>query len=282
MNSFKMKALALAVLGLAGFGVMGSAMACPTIDQTVGTVTPGGGGAWTSQFRASDATMNIVAGLNGSACGLGVSIGAQSSSRAFVEFDNGTSETHLRGRFYVSLNNLITGVTPFNQSNRTAVIHRINYATGPAQFTSDILVVRIAGGAGALGTGTAPSIRFFVSDANPASGATSASVPLPASASNTFIVEYDLQIGTAATSGQACNPMPASGGCFRYWVADAGTTISDTTPTGSITVNNAGWSGSSKVFLGLSTGSPNYRANHAGTVSTVDEFDLRRQTFIPN
>src|SRR6185295_908877 len=116
-----------------------------------------------------------------------------------------------RGRFYVGIPNIPTfgGV-----SNQTGVVFVIQDATSPAQFSSNQLVVRLAGGA-------TPTVRFFVADGNAASGARAITVPVPASASKSYRIEFDLQIGTAATSGLACTTMPASGGCLRWWVDDA-------------------------------------------------------------
>ena len=56
--------------------------------------------------------------------------------------------------------------------------------------------------------------------------------------------------------------------------------MSDAAPTGSTTIDNSAWSGAKTAYLGMSVGSPQYRANHAGVVLTFDEFDSRRQTFI--
>lgn len=270
MKSFKMKALAVAVLGLAGLGMAGSAFAvCPT-DPAQPT------GAWTSKFVSSDATLAITSpGLNGTSCALSVSIGALSNSRVFVQDSSPQNEGRYRGRFYISLANLFSS---FTVSNQTAIVFRANDTTGPAAFTSDELVVRIAGG-GSVAT-PAPTVRFFVSDSNPASGATQVVASLPSSATKTYRVEFDLQLGAAATSGTACNPTPATGGCFRYWVTDAAAASTDAAPTGSITVNNAAWSGAKTAFLGLTTGTSAYRGTHAGQVILLDEFDSRRQTFI--
>jgi hypothetical protein len=267
-----MKALAVAVLGLAGTSM---AMAnCPTAVTTSGTTTPGGGGAWSSQFIATDATFNITTpGLNGTACTAAFSIGALSNSRVFVQDNSPASpgEGRYRSRFYIKLANL----TGFTVSNQTAIVMRENDTTSPAQFSSDQLVVRIAGG------NAAPSIRFFVADGNAASGAVSIAVPLPSSASGEYRVETDLQIGTAATSSaNGCTTMPASGGCFRYWVTDGAAASADATPTGSYVINNSGWSGAKTLFLGLTTGTAAFRTAQAGKTVLLDELDTRRQTFI--
>ena len=272
MKSFQIKALALAMLGLGGLVMAGSAAAaCPTAVTTVGSTSPGGGGAWTSQYIASDATFGIGGpGLNGTSCALSLSIGALSNSRAYVVDSSPQNEQRYRGRFYVSLANL----TNFSLSNQTVILFRGNDATAPAQFTSDELVIRLAGGA-------TPTVRFFVSDLNPVSGATQLAIPLPTSATNSYRIEFDIQIGTGTTNAShGCDVMPATGGCLRAWVTDAATASSDTSPDGSVTVNNSGWGGVKTAYLGLSSGAPNYRANHAGAVVLFDEFDSRRQTFI--
>jgi len=271
MNSFTMKALAVAVLGLAGTSM--AMAACPTAVTTSGSTTPGGGGAWSTQFIATDATFNIVSpGLGGTGCTAAFSIGALSNSRVFVQ-DNSPAapgEPRYRARFLVKLSNL----TSFSVSNQTAIIMRENDTTSPAQFSSDQLVVRIAGGA-------TPSIRFFVADGNAASGLVSIAVPLPSSASGEYRVETDLQIGAAATSqANGCTTTPASGGCFRYWVTDAAAASADATPTGSYVINNSGWSGAKTLFLGLTTGTAAFRTAHAGQTVLLDELDTRRQTFI--
>jgi hypothetical protein len=270
MKSFTLKALAVAVLGFAG---VHAAIACPTAVTTSGTTTPGGGGAWSSQFIATDATLNIVApGLNSTGCALAVSIGALSNSRVFVQ-DNSPQapgEGRYRFRYYIDISNL----TGFTVSNQTAILFRVNDTTGPAQFTSDELVVRLAGGA-------TPTVRFFVSDGNAASGLVSITAPLPAGANGKYRIEGDLQVGAAAASAaNGCTTMPASGGCFRYWVTDAAVASTDAAPTGSYVINNSGWSGAKTAFLGLTTGTGAFRTSHAGQTLLVDEFDSRRQTFI--
>ena len=274
MKSFTMKALAVAVLGLAG---VGSAMAatCPTADQTKNTLhSPGGGGAWTSQFISNDGTLSVTSpGLNSTNCALSVSIGSTSNSRVFVQDSSPQNESRFRARFYISLANLVSSGS-FNVSNQTAIVYRANDTSGPSQFTSDELVVRV------VGAPSSPQVRFFVADANQGSGTDDVIVTLPTSATNTWRVEFDLQHGAGSTSTGGCNTTPASGGCFRYWVTDAATATSDTSPTGSITVNNAGWSGTKTAFLGLTTGTSTYRSNHSGTVIVEDEYDSRRQTFI--
>ena len=280
MKSFQMKALALAVLGLAG---MGTAMACPTIPQPAVTSTPGGGGAWSSQLILGTvpAYMDIdsTGGLNGTSCALKVSLTASSNSAAEVKDTSPNNEQRIRVRFYLDLNALIT--QGFNSSNQAAVIHKMTDTTAP--FSSDQVVVRV------VGSSTTPTVRFAVSDLNPASHVTQVAIPLPTSANNQYRIEYDMQIGSGSTTPvpglpalpAGCTAMPAAGnGCIRMWVSDAAATSSDTAPDASITFNDTGYSGAKVSSLGMQSGSPGFRTNHAGTVLRFDEYDSRRQTFI--
>jgi len=280
MKSMQMKALALAVLGLAGMGMAGSAFAaCPAAVHTTGNTLPGGGGAWTSQFIAADASLDIVSpGLNGTTCTLTLAIGAASNSQANVKDTSPTNEQRIRVRFYLDLNALITA--GFAVSNQAVIVHRMNDASAP--FSSDQLAVKVVGGA-------TPTVRFAVSDLNPSSHVTQVAIPLPTSANNQYRIEYDMQIGSGATTPvpglpalpAGCTAMPAAGsGCIRMWVTDAGTASSDGAPDASITYNDTGWTGADTSILGMQSGSPQYRANHASTVLKFDEYDSRRQTFI--
>ena len=110
MNA-KMKVLALALLGLAGYA--GSAVAgCPSSPVPPWTAAPALGG-----------TVAIVAGgLDGSACRMESALTGDSSSFATVEDDTPTAEPRYRGAFMInadSVNTLsaITGVFVFTASS---------------------------------------------------------------------------------------------------------------------------------------------------------------------
>ena len=114
-------------------------------------------------------------------------------------------------------------------------------------------------------------------------------IPLPTSANNQYRIEYDMQLGSGSTTSvpglpalpAGCTAMPAAGNaCIRMWVTAAGSASLGTAPDASITFNGTGYSGAKTSNLGLQSGSPQYRANHAGTVIRFDEYDSRRQTFI--
>ena len=283
MKSFQMKALALATLGLGGLVMAGSAFAaCPTITQPAVSGSPGGGGAWSSQFITGTipAYMDIdsTGGLNGTSCSLKVSLSSSSNGAALVRDSSPNDEQRIRVRFYVDFNALITG--GFAVSNQSVTLHRMNDTTAP--FSSDQLVVKVTGGA-------TPTVRFVVSDINPGSHVTQVAIPLPTSANNQYRIEYDMQLGSGSTTSvpglpalpAGCTAMPAAGNaCIRMWVTAAGSASLDTAPDASITFNGTGYSGAKTSNLGLQSGSPQYRANHAGTVIRFDEYDSRRQTFI--
>lgn len=256
MISFKMKALAVAVLGLAG---MGSAMAvCPA-----SAVTPVG--AWDSQ-SATFGTIAVVGGaagqgLNGTACklSLNVNAGGQVNTKAFVSNTTGPlNEARYRARFYVET----TGLTGLTAANRQAYIFSAQATTGPAGLSLAEVNGFVAGGA-------TPSFAFLVADSAQPTGYQQVTVPFP-DASGEYRVEFDLVQG---------NP-----GSFRCWVTAAGTATVDATPTpaacASIAVNNSGWGGISRFNLGLANVSQQFRSNLVGQILSVDEFDSRRQTFI--
>ncbi len=259
MKSFKMKALAVAVLGLAGFGVMGSAMAaCPA-----SAVTPVG--AWDSQ-AATAGTIAVVGGaagqgLNGTACKLSVNInaGAGTNAKAFVSNTTGPlNEGRYRARFYVET----TGLTGLTVANRQSYIFSAQATTAPAGFGLAEVVGVVAGGA-------TPTLNFLVADSTQPSGFQTITVPFP-DALGEYRVEFDLTTG--------------SPGSFRCWVTAAATATVDATPTpaacAAVSVTNAGWGGISRFNLGIASPSQQFRANLVGQILSLDEFDSRRQTFI--
>lgn len=250
MKSFKMNALAVAVLGLAG---MGSAMAvCPAIPAT--SATPGGGGAWTSQTVTSATFGNAATGLNGTACALSVAInaGAVSNTKGFVTDTSPQNEARYRARFYINT----AALTNLNVANRQSRIFSALATTAPAGSGAEQLIVNIVGG-------SPPAIRFIVGDTTSPGNQKIVNAPLPNAGGN-YRIEFDLN----------------NTGSFRYWVTDAAAVTTDGAPTGTATIANAGWSGVKQVNLGLFGTSSAFRTNVAAQALVVDEFDSRRQTFI--
>lgn len=251
MNSFKMQALAVAVLGLAG---MGSAMAaCPTIAP--GTGSPGGGGAWTSQTVTSATFGNSATGLNGTSCGLSISVnsGAASNTKGFVTDASPQNEARYRARFYFNT----AAMTNLNVANRQSRIFSALATTPPAGAGAEEVIVNIVGGSPA-------ALRFIVGDTASPGNQKIINAPLPNTGGN-YRVEFDLDSGA---------------GTFRYWVSDAAAATTDASPTGTAAITDSGWSGVKQVNLGLFGTSAQFRANVATQALIVDEFDSRRQTFI--
>jgi len=267
MNSFRMKALSLAVLGLVGFGAMGSAMAaCPA-----GPVPP-----WDSKTTTT-ATLNVVGGnpgdgLNGTSCKLSVAVsaGAQPNAKAFVSNTSGpVNEPRYRARFYLET----TGLTGITLANRQAFIASAQAGAGLAPAGRGLSMVNVA-----LIGGAPPSVSFLVADDDQPSGFSTVAVALPDN-SGEYRIEFDLQKGTSAVNK----------GSFRCWVTTAGAVTTDDTPTPTtsptntcapIAVNNFGWGGVSRMNLGFANVSQQARANLVSQVLSLDEFDSRRQTFI--
>jgi len=257
MKSFTMKALAVAVLGLAGTSAMA---ACPTISGT--TATPGGGGAWSSQTVTAATFGNSATGLNGSSCGLttSINVGAASNTKGFVTDLSPADEPHYRARFYIDM----SGLTGLTVANRQVRIFSALATTAPSTpgAASEELFANLVGGA-------TPSIRFSVGDTTQPSSYKIVSVPFPAATTaGQYRVEFDLN---------------STAGTFRYWVLDAAadnSTFNDSNPTGSTTMTDTGWSGVTQINLGLFGTSTNYRANVGGQALIVDEFDSRRTTYV--
>lgn len=270
MKSFQMKALALAMLGLGGLVMAGSAAAaCPTLTTNTGNSTPGGGGAWSSQTVGGGGFMNIVSpGLNSTSCELAVNIGASpvGNVKALVSDTSPQNEPRYRARFYFDISALTLTLGNYQTEIFDAFAN-----TAPGSFNTDEVKINIVGGA-------TPAVRFRVADAGLASGVQIITVPLPASASGHYYVEFDLTSGTGSSSTVACNG--GDPGCFRYWVTAEGTASADASPTGTYSANNGGWSGVKQANLGLYSTSTNFRANNLSKNFAVDEFDSRRQTFI--
>ena len=269
MKSFKMKALAVAVLGLAGIG---SAMAatCPSI--AAGNVTGGGagGGAWFGQSQGGGATLSIATpGLHSTNCALKVSISATPAPnlKGLVIDNSPQNEARYRARFYFDASSL-----SLTAPNVQTEVFDAFATTAPGSFGTDEVQIYLIGGA-------TPAVRFIVADAGKSNGISTITSTLP-SATGSYYVEFDLTKGAGSSTQVACNGGDA--GCFRYWVVAAGgTTPVDNTPTGTFSASNAGWSGVVQAQLGLYSTTVKFRQNNVTSNSlTVDEFDSRRQTFI--
>jgi hypothetical protein len=277
MKATGLKALALAMVGIAGFAVAGSAFAqsCPTVSSNTGNSTPGGGGAWSSQSVGGGGFLNITTpGLAGTNCMLSVNVGTTplSNARGFVSDTSPQNEPRYRARFYFDISALTLTL-----ANYQTEVFNAFATTAPGTFNTDELGVYLIGGA-------SPALRFLVADAGQASGFKTITQALPASVTGHtghYYVEFDLTKGSGSSTQVACNGGDA--GCFRVWVApEGGTAPADASPTLTYSANNGGWSGVVQANLGLYSTTSNFRThNNSATANLgVDEFDSRRQTFI--
>lgn len=256
-----MKALAVAVLGLAGLGMAGSAFAVCPADPVVPT------GAWSAKSvngGVNASSLSIVApGLGGTGCKLQSALGNSGAAVAQVRDDSPANEPHYRAQFLFDPTSL-SGAGGLNQ----AVIFLSNAA---ASHNSILPLVKIQF-AGTGGGSTTTGKKLIIAAACETSNTclTTATLPNQVGANR---IEIDLTVG--------------AGGTLRYWVYDAATTgLTDTGPvngptgTLALTGGNAGWVGVDTTFMGLSAPSTAYRGVNTNVNGWFDEFDSRRQTFI--
>ncbi len=247
MNS-KMKTLSLAVLGFVGFGAAGAAMAqCPA------TLNP----PWSNVTALSGGTAASVAGgLDSSACKLNVSISGATTSIATVTDNTPANETRYRFQFLFDA----SGFGNFGTTD-SVVIFNGNAATPNAAGANRRQIVTLA-----LSPGPAGAKRLTITASQGNATPFRTSVTTGDLLAGVNRIEIDLTVGAS--------------GALKYWLnAASGTT--EPAVTGTIpSLNNTGWVGVDSAALGLSGGSPSFRATHAGQFLSVDTFDSRRQTYI--
>jgi hypothetical protein len=240
MNT-KMKVLALALLGLAGYA--GSAAAgCPA-----GPVPP-----WSSVTTLSGSSFAIIAGgLDSSACKATAAIGASLGAIASVTDDTPANEPAYRAQFLIDPDAFgAFGGTDF------ITIFRSNSAAA-ANGTQNLLTISLV-----PGPAGAKRVRFNAA-CDPGTGfrcAASDTTDLPAGASR---IEIQLTQDT-----------------LNYWInAAAGT--SEPPATGTIALGStAAWNGVDKAIMGLSGPSSAFKNAHANQAVGFDTFDSRRTTYI--
>jgi len=253
-----LKTLMLAVAGLAGFGIAGSAFAqCDATNLSAWSAQSVGGGT---------SALSIVAGgYDSSACKMQSALGDNGAAHAQVRDDSPANETRYRAQFIFDPTNL-SGANGTNQ----AVVFLAN-SNAVHQNRLQMVKIVFAGSGG----GTK---RIFIVGAceNAASQFNcQAAVNLPVQ-NGPNRIEVDV---TAGASGV---------GALRYWVNDAATTgLQDADGvTIALTGGNSGWVGVDTVFMGMTSPSANYRSaaagngNNVGKAAFFDQFDSRRQTFI--
>jgi len=165
MNT-KMKVLALALLGLAGYA--GSAVAgCPSSP-----VPP-----WTAANQFQGTVAIAAGGLDGSACRMDSSLatGASGFANAQVEDDTPTAEGRYRASFMINIDALAS----------PSLITVSNVFSATSATTGNGINLSI------FGNGTGWSLSYVIADASQPSGFFAGSVPLVAGSQH---VEFDLQV----------------------------------------------------------------------------------------
>ncbi|MBX3696671.1 MAG: hypothetical protein KF811_02590, partial [Dokdonella sp.] len=241
--------LAMAVVGLVGFGAAGAAMAqCPA------SLSP----PWSLVSTLQGTASSVTGGYDSTSCRLQTALNQNGStgSKAFVLDQTPANEQRYRAQFIVDVSGL-----SLTQANRNVIGFSVLGASAPAGGTSRMLFATLTG------NGSASILRLSVGDTAQVSQYQQVDIPLPNQAGANRI-EIDLVVG---------NP-----GSIKYWVSNVSASTSEGSPTGSIaTITNNGWTGVDQVTLGLVNANTFYRQNFGNTNFVYfDQFDSRRQTFI--
>lgn len=247
MNT-KMKALSLALFGLAGYAFAGSAFAqCPT------SLSP----PWAAVSQLNGTVASVSGGLDGSACKMEAKLSNDPTGQATVRDDTPANETRYRFQFLVDVSQVASTFGDFD----SVILFNANSAAsflGKRQMMR-ITLIKVAGGLG---------LSITTSCNN--GGSNRCAVTTAALNSSTpNRLEVDLKVGSGTS------------GSMKYWLnAATGTTEPSATgqyPTG---FDNSGWVGVKQALLGLLTPSPDYSTNQAGKAIYFDAFDSRRSTYI--
>jgi len=239
-----MKALSLAVLGLAGLGYGASAMAvCPTDPAQPA-------GPWTSKSTLGGSLAINTPGFNSTECRLDAQLTVNGpGGSASVRDNTPAAEPRYRARFFVNADAL-TGLN----SIQSVKIFSANTDT-PYLGISEAVKLSLFGNL----SGTSKSLGVTVGCEGQPSNLCTASLPLTA---GTNTVQIDWQKGASTT--------------VKIWVNS--TTEASPTQTFS-SVNTNGWVVDYAV-MGLTTASPGFRSAQLNKIVSFDEFDSRRTTFI--
>ncbi|MHB8679385.1 MAG: hypothetical protein ACYC7G_06590 [Rudaea sp.] len=287
MKSFKMKALALATLGLGGLVMAGSAFAAcpdPTANGNQGYATPNG--PWSGEFVTNATIASGTPGLAGTNCKMvtkftpisGVLAG---NSASYVQDQSPNNEQRYRARFYVDFSGLTSAFSTAAATGEAVLLMTANASTAPAGKNFAVVRVYLLGG-------SPLAIRFLVADSGAGGGfkAISAAVPTPGGVNR---IEFDYNTYPGATQQSACETGSTSGS-FCAWITDGAASSTEGTPTSKYNlVSNSfdangvtGWSGVKFANLGIVGPSNTLQVDSTTNSSIVafDEFDSRRQTFI--
>ncbi|HET8898166.1 MAG TPA: hypothetical protein VFN09_05265 [Rhodanobacteraceae bacterium] len=240
--SLKMKLLSLAILGLGGMAVAGSAAAaCPT------SPTP----PWSGKNTLAGNIVIADGGYDSTSCRLDAKItGNVGSAAALVRDDSPASEPSYRAQFLVNLDNLAS-------LNSTQPV-RLFAATTDAPFggVPELASISVYGNA----TGSTKILGISAACASGANNRCNSSFTL----SGTGVQRIEVALSKSAT------------GSLKVWVNNG----TEASPDATINVDNSAWGGVDTAFLGLASPSVQFRAHQLNKVVGFDQFDSRRTTFI--
>lgn len=249
MNT-KMKALSLALFGLAGYAFAGSAFAqCPT------SLSP----PWAAVAQLGGTVASVSGGLDGSACKMEAALGNEATDQASVRDDTPANETRYRFQF---LFNPASVAPTFGDFDSVVLFSANSAAAFPTGGTRQMIRVGLVKGVAGL------RLSIISACNNPATSNRCVTTT-PDLVAGTNRIEIDLKVGSGTS------------GSMKYWLnAATGTTEPGATgqyPTG---FDNSGWVGVKSANLGLGGPSPDYSTNQAGKKIYFDAFDSRRSTYI--
>jgi len=264
MKSIQMKALALAVLGLAGMGSAYAACTNPTPFTAWSSWNPG---TSTNVGAALGGNTAAASGLNSTSCAMAAKFTTSGSSlgeTARVFDQSPTKEQTYRFRFYIDP----TGVanTSLNSTTQVAVFGAesgLNHGT--VKLNNNIVRMYLLGdGSGAV------KLRTFA-----------ACTTGDGFIANRCHAASDLALAAGAQRVEGQVIMGAAGtGKVNIWLgANTGT------PDQVINVDNAAWGGVGvegveTADMGLFQGTGSFQTSQLNNVVVFDEFDSRRTTAI--
>lgn len=230
-----------AILGLGALAAFGFASSAFAQCPT-GPVPP-----WSSQSSLGGSLAITTPGFDTTSCKLDASITLNGPGvSAFVRDNTPAAEARYRAQFIVNVDTL-TGLN----SAQSVRLFSANTET-PHLGITEAVRISVFGNL----AGTQKSIGVVAGCEGAPSNLCSANIPL-AAGPNRIELDWD------------------AAGTVRVWVNNT----TEGSPNATLTGNTSGWEVDFAV-LGLSTASPQFRANQLNRVVSFDEFDSRRTSFI--
>ena len=243
--NIKMKTLSLAVLGLAGFAIAGSASAA---------CVAGNLSAWSSTSAIGGTLTVATGGLESapqtpSECRLDVAVTASFSTGVFVRDNTPAAEARYRAQYLID--NTVVGPMQLTENYKA-----FGATTDtPANSVSDLVRLTVVRNIG----GSAKNLGVFTACAGQPGSLCSGSVPLAAGVNR---VEIDY--------------VKSATGSLKVWV-NSGVEAS---PSLTLAGDNSAWGGVDFATLGVIAPTVAFRSAHLNQAVKFDRFDSRRQTFI--